>query len=243
MGTQPQIVIRPQDLRLRFVAVFCALAAFTPVERASPAAFGLFAVLFLYAAGRQSIPWRRLFHLEGFLILLFLSLPFTISGTPLFHLGPFPASYEGLVRAAILACKVTASVLLVSFLFTATDPLSLGAALRSLHVPEALVRLFVTVVRHLALIQAEFSRLQDCMRARAFIPRSNRHTWRSYGYLVGMLLVRAMDRAERVEEAMRLRGYSGRFPRTDIPAPALADWIKAASLVGGAILLLIWDKQ
>jgi cobalt/nickel transport system permease protein len=196
----------------------------------------------LYAVNRQPFPWRRLFHLEGFLLLLLITLPFTLPGTTLFHLGPLSASEEGLWRAIVLACKVMACVLLISFLFASADPLSIGNALLGLRVPEPLVRLFVTVVRYLTLIQAEFSRLQESMRARAFIPRSNRHTWRSYGYLLGMLLIRAMERAERVEEAMRMRGYTGRFPQTPLPPLPLSDWISAIGLIGSSMLLLLWDK-
>ncbi|WP_218046326.1 energy-coupling factor transporter transmembrane protein EcfT [Budvicia aquatica] len=72
---------------------------------------------------------------------------FHITGTPLFHLGPLTASTDGLWRAIVLACKVTASVLLISFLFATADPIRLGNALLGLHVPEPLVRLFVAVVR------------------------------------------------------------------------------------------------
>ncbi|MFA7437708.1 cobalt ECF transporter T component CbiQ [Castellaniella sp.] len=234
-------MMRPHDLRLRLLAVFAALLVFTPVQGLAPAATGVVAVLALYAARRQAIAWKRLFHLEGFLILLLITLPFTVPGAELFRLGPWVASAEGFARALALACKVTASVLLISLLFASVEVLSLGAALRGLHVPEMLVRLFVAVVRYLGLIQSEFRRLHESMRARAFVPRSGRHTWRSYGYLLGMLLVRAMERAERVEEAMRLRGYSGRFPQTHLPAPSAADWLALVGWVAGAALLLGWD--
>lgn len=232
----------PRDLRLRLLAAAGALLVLTPIRNIMPAAAGVLVVLLLYVVARQRMPWKRLLHLEGFLILLLIMLPFTLPGTALLRVGPLVASVEGALRALVIACKVTASVLLLSLLLGQADPLRLGAALRGLHVPESLVRLFVATVRYLALLQAEFGRLRESMRARAFVARSNRHTWRSYGYLLGMLLVRAMDRAERVEEAMRLRGYSGRFPVTRLPAPAPADWLAAAALLAGALLLLLWDR-
>ena len=37
------------------------------------------------------------------------------------------------------------------------------------------------------------------------------HTYRTYAYLVGMLLVKSHDRAERVRSAMLCRGFKGRF--------------------------------
>jgi len=234
-------VTLPGDLRLRAVSAFWAVCAIAPIAEPAAAATAVLAVLGLYAAVGAPLPWRRLLHLEGFLILLLLTLPFTIPGSPILQIGPLAASAEGLWRALTLAAKVTASVLLISLLLGTADPMRLAVALRALRLPEALVRLFVSVTRYLALVRGEFARLHEAMRARGFRPGSNRHTWRSYGNLVGMLLVRAMERADRVEEAMRLRGYSGRFPRTALPAPALADWLFALAIAASATLLLAWD--
>lgn len=242
MDSQPQALIYPHDLRLRLLAAAGTLLFFAPVRNLAPAASGMFAVLLLYAVSRQRIPWNRLLHVEAFLILMVILMPFTLPGTTLLRVGPLVASTEGLLRASVLACKVTASVLLLSLLLRAAEPLHLGTALRGLHVPESLVRLFIAVVRYVALIGDEFRRLRESMRARGFVARSNWHTWRTYGYLLGMLLVRAIDRAERVEEAMRLRGYTGRFPVTRVPKPPLSDWLAAGALLSAAMLLLIWDR-
>jgi cobalt/nickel transport system permease protein len=46
---------------------------------------------------------------------------------------------------------------------------------------------------------------------RCFIPGTNIHTYRTYGYLFGMTLVRSWNRAIRVHQAMLLRGFNGRL--------------------------------
>ena len=46
---------------------------------------------------------------------------------------------------------------------------------------------------------------------RCFIPATNIHTYRTYGYLFGMTLVRSWNRATRVHQAMLLRGFNGRL--------------------------------
>lgn len=234
-------MIYPADLRIRIITVVCALFIFTPVRQLLPAAVGTLAVLTLYLIKQQNLPWRRLFHLEGFLILLLITLPFTIDGTEIFSIGPLVASQEGLLRAIILIFKVTASVLLLSFYFASEDPMDIGRALRGLYLPESLVRLFVAVVRYIHLIHAEFNRLHESMRARGFKPKSSWHTWRSYGYLLGMLLVRAIDRAERIEQAMRLRGYNGKFPSAVYVKPKFADFFSAVIIIAGTALILLWD--
>jgi cobalt/nickel transport system permease protein len=37
------------------------------------------------------------------------------------------------------------------------------------------------------------------------------HTYRTYAYLVGMILVKSHDRSQRVRAAMLCRGFQGRF--------------------------------
>jgi|SRR5690625_291870 len=234
-------MIRPIDLRLRLVVAFLAIFIFTPVQQVFPATLGLITVLVLYAVGRQSIRWRRLLHLEGFLILLFIILPFSVLCEPVFTLCPFIASLVGFQRAFVLVLKITASVLLVSYFFASCDPMSVGLALRSLYVPESLVRLFIGVIRYLSVIQTQLLKLREAMSARAFRPKTNWHTWRSYGYLFGMLLLRSFERADRVEEAMVLRGYTGHFPRTLLPKPCIYDWLVAAIILLVALSILFLD--
>ena len=68
----------------------------------------------------------------------------------------------------------------------------------------------------------------------------NGHSYRSLGYLVGMLLVHSFDRSERVLAAMKCRGFCGRYylldhfafvPRRDGPFYAAA-FLLAAILLG-----------
>lgn len=233
----------PQDLRLRLVAAFIAVAALSQLHDLATAVIALAGVgLIALTSGIDRSLWRRLLHVESFVLLLFLTLPFTVPGAPLFAFGPLSASIEGMERATLIACKVSASVLVLMTFLGNADPTRLGAALHALHVPEALVRLFVLTVRYLSLIRGEARRLHEAMRARAFRAGSNRHTWRSYGYLIGMLLVRALERAQRVEEAMRCRGFSGRFPHAAVPAPDIRDWVAFVGLSGLAVATLLVDR-
>ncbi len=242
-GKKMRRPLLPQDLRLRLVAAFVAVAALSQLHDLATAGFALAGVcLIALASGVERSLWRRMLHVEGFVLLLFLTLPFTVSGTPLLILGPLSASIEGLGRATLIACKVSASVLVLMTFLGNVDPTRLGAALHALHVPEAIVRLFVLTVRYLSLIRGEARRLHEAMRARAFRAGSNRHTWRSYGYLIGMLLVRALERAQRVEEAMRCRGFSGRFPHAALSAPGIRDWAVFAGLSGLAVATLLVDR-
>lgn len=233
----------PADLRLRLVATFLAIACISQLRTLSVgAAVLVLTVAMVWHLRPAPALWRRLLHVESFLLLLFVTLPFTMDGRPLFSLGPLTASLDGVWRAALIACKVSASVLLLMALLGDVEPSRLGAALRGLRVPERLSRLFVMTVRYTALIREEVQRLRDAMRVRGFRPGSNRHTWRSYGNLIGMMLVRALDRAQRVEEAMTCRGYDGHFPYRTPPAPARRDWVGFGAIAGAGLLALVMDR-
>ena len=73
-----------------------------------------------------------------------------------------------------------------------------------------------------------------------FRPRIDGHTLRTYGQLVGMLLLRSFDRSERIVAAMKCRGFRGRFYLMDHFAFSRSDLpfcILAAVLLG----ILIWE--
>lgn len=235
-------MILPEDLRLRLVAGAVVVICWSQIAGGMPALAALGAAMALFLLSGSSVPWRRLLHLEAFLLLLVVTLPFAVEGRPVLAVGGFVASAEGVRLAGVLVCKVTASVLMLTLLLGPAGPMRLAAALLSLGVPVRLVRLLQATARHVDIIGQEARRLQEAMRARAFRPRSSRHTWRSYGYLVGMLLVRALGRADRIEEAMRLRGSSGRGLTGDTVAPGLRDWLRGAGLAGFGLLFLIWDR-
>jgi cobalt/nickel transport system permease protein len=102
-----------------------------------------------------------------------------------------------------------------------------------LGVPLKLVHLFLFAVRYLHVLRAETGRLIDAMRVRAFVPRSNRHSWRTLGNLFGMMIVRSVERAERVSEAMRCRGFARRLPLLATECAGRVDY-----LFGGVVLLI-----
>ncbi len=53
------------------------------------------------------------------------------------------------------------------------------------------------------------------MIIRSFKPGTNLHTYKSYAYLVGMLIVSSYERAQRIYNAMLCRGFTGKFPVID----------------------------
>jgi cobalt/nickel transport system permease protein len=154
---------------------------------------------------------RRMMGFNGFLLFMFLVLPLSFPGTPVFHIGPLTWSWEGMLKSVSIAVKANTIMLVFTALIATIEPVTLSGALNALGCPEKLTHLLFFVVRYVESIQKELTRLTNAMKLRCFRPAFSRHTFRSYGYLIGMLLVKSLDRSERILEAMKCRGFQNRF--------------------------------
>ncbi len=153
----------------------------------------------------------RLLLVNGLILFLWLLLPFTFEGDTLFSVGPLVGTKEGVLFASQITLKSN-TILLAMIALLATTPIStLGHAMRRLYAPNKVTLLFLFTYRYIHVIFQEYQRLINAMRIRGFAPRTNIHTYRSYAYLVGILLVRSYDRAERIHRAMLCRGFTGRY--------------------------------
>lgn len=172
----------------------------------------LFAVSFVFLA-RLSLKrvCLRLLMVNLLILMLWLSLPFTIDGEILFSLGPLTATREGIERAVALTIKSNA-IIMTLMVFIATMPVfTLGRALRFFRVPEKIVHLLSFTYRYIHVINMEYSRLVNAVKIRGFDPGNNIHTYRTYAFIVGMVLLKSYERANRVRQAMLCRGFRGKF--------------------------------
>ncbi len=232
------------DPRARVAAVLAFAVAVVSLQQIGTAAAALGASV--VGAALFGLPpataIRRLVAAQASLLLLLVTVPFSIPGEPLLRLGPLVASDAGLRRAAIIALKANAVLLAALALLGTLDATRVGHALHRLHAPASLVHLMLFTVRYLTRLEEEFARLRTAMRARAFRPRTDRHTWRSLGQLAGMLLVRSAARAERVMQAMRCRGFTGRLHVLDDLHWRPADGVFAATFCLGLVGLVALDR-
>jgi cobalt/nickel transport system permease protein len=95
--------------------------------------------------------------------------------------------------------------------------------------------------RYIFVLGAELSRLRTALRVRGFRNRASRHSYRTVGHVAGTLLVRGYERAERVGQAMRCRGFDGRFRSPIEFRTTWADLLFFFLVAGGATTLLFMD--
>jgi cobalt/nickel transport system permease protein len=198
-------------LRLMAAALFSTATAVCVHFSTLAAALVVAVALTVLARLRAVEVLKRLLVVNAFVLFLWVAVPFTFPGEALFHLGPLSAAREGVELAARITLKSNAIVLALMALVATMPFAAVGHALHRLGVPDKIVHLLLMTYRYIFVLEQEYQRLVRAAAVRGFRPGTNLHTYRTYAYLIGMLFVKAVDRAERVRWAMLCRGFQRRF--------------------------------
>ncbi|MCJ2163724.1 cobalt ECF transporter T component CbiQ [Pseudodesulfovibrio sp. S3] len=206
-------VIHRMDPRIRLI---CAMLLTLPVALLTlpkPAWIAFAVGLFLVRAAHLNLilVMKRLFAVNFFIAFLWLFIPFSLPGNAIWSIGPLHATTQGVDLALLITVKSNAIVLGLMALLGTISIQNLGPAMQQLGIPNKLCHILLFTYRYIFAIHQEYTTMCQAMRARGFKPRTSAHTYRAYAWLVGMLLVKSWDRAERVQAAMRCRGFHGRF--------------------------------
>jgi cobalt/nickel transport system permease protein len=202
------------DPRWKLGAAILAVCAAVAVQHLPVAVIALTAALILAAIARLPLRW---FATRAGTVLVAVSLfavplPFLLDGSgPVLELGPLRLSSHG-VRVGLLLLARALTVLSITLTLLATTPVeALLKASHSLFVPGLLVQVGSMTYRYLFVLVDELQRLRIAVKVRGFRNRVSRHAYQTAGRVAGTLLVRGHERAERVHQAMRCRGFDRRF--------------------------------
>lgn len=240
----PDSPLSRMDPRWKLAAIVPAAIVLALLRTPSPAAAALVLALALAALARLPSAWlaRRLawtvLFIAIFLVwLLFLPDP----NGEAYRFGRLTISVTGLTRFAVAVMK-TLAVIALMLVLLATAPLqdTLKAA-QALRLPALFVQLLLMTFRYVFLLAEEFGRLRTALRVRGFRNRADLHSWRTIGLVGGTLLVRGSERAERVGQAMRCRGFDGAFRSLHEFRTRALDVFLWAALLSAAGGLLAWD--
>lgn len=235
-------LVQPFDARLRVAAAFAfALVTVSLTDLNALLVMLSLSVLLAIAARLPARPTlRRLAALDAFMAVVLLTLPFTVPGDPLFTIGPLAASEQGLFKAISIVLKANAVILAVLALAGTLDVVVLGHALAGLGLPRKLVHLLLLTVRYVGALRDQYAQLRTAMKVRGFRMRTSWHSWRSLGWLFGMVLVRSSERAERILAAMKCRGYRGELPLISDLRMTTADWFGGLVFLTALAAVAVW---
>ncbi len=206
-----ETLINRMDTRGRVILAFLlAIAIAVAGNTASALLLAYSAILVILA----QIPWRdlfvRLLVLDGILLALWITLPLSAGGEA-FHPGLLTIYKEGITLALSITVKANSAFLSMSALLGTIPFIELFNALEDLKLPRKLLLLIHFTFRYAHVIAAEAESIYRSMMLRGFTHCFNLNTLKGYGILLGMIFVKSFRRADRVMQAMELRGFEGSF--------------------------------
>jgi cobalt/nickel transport system permease protein len=233
------------DPRWKLAAFFVAVVAVALLNHVGPSAVALAAGVVLLVLSKLRWRWLRVrlaaFALAGLPFLLIL--PFTLESEQIVgSIGPLPILERGLMAGLAVFCRCLAIGCFVLVLI-GTAPLHVTfTAAHSLRIPGVFVLLAQLAWRYAFLLFDELRRLRVALWVRGFRTAATRHGYRTLGHAIGAGLVRGADRAEHVAEAMRCRGFDGRFHTLAEFRSRFADVVSFLLVLVFSVALVVWDR-
>ncbi|MDY6774712.1 MAG: cobalt ECF transporter T component CbiQ [Halobacteria archaeon] len=202
------------ELNVYFSFVGLLLGVAAPSRLTQLATAVVFVTLGLHAAGRDYLGFARLpvyFAVPSIGVILVFTSGETAFSVPLIFDFVLRFSDRGVERAVTTALRSGASLsVLVYFILTTTVPVTFSA-LKRLRLPDFFVEFCLLTYRGIQILTDESERLQTAARAR--LGYSDRRSLFRSTKLIGFsLFLKSLTRAERMEESMRSRSYSGEMP-------------------------------
>lgn len=156
---------------------------------------------------------------------------------------PSASKLDTLRAAAVMLRMLT--ILCATMLLQITTPLpALLDGLAGLGVPHMFVELLGFSVRYISVLSDEAQRLKRARDSRCFSPRSIFHprTIHATGAIIGALLIRSYDRAQRVYRAMLSRNYTGVIRSKPQGALGTPDLCWGALAIAYIVLTVVMDR-
>ncbi|HBC94953.1 MAG TPA: cobalt ECF transporter T component CbiQ [Pelotomaculum sp.] len=136
-----------------------------------------------------------------------------------------------------IKCGLTVTAALLLIATTGMD--RLAAALRMLKIPRVFVLQLLLTYRYISVLMEEVSRIVRAYSLRAPGQKGvHRSAW---GPLAGQLILRTFDRAQRVYEAMCLRGFTGEYHTGDCEKIKVRDFAYLAGWVSFFAIAKIYN--
>jgi cobalt/nickel transport system permease protein len=231
------------DARWKIVAFSFFILIAATVQHVSSALIALLISIFFIAVSQ--LPWRtilkRLAAIHFFLIPCFLILPFEFTGFE-HSLSGFSYSREGLHFAFLLYLRAISVVNASLVLLYSTPMQRFFHAGERLGIPRPLVQIAMLTYRFIFTFTIELQRIRQALIVRGFQNLFSLHSWRTLAHVVGMLLIRSLERTDKVYHAMKCRGYHGEIHSVYQFTTNPQDISKSAILFISAMGLFICDR-
>jgi cobalt/nickel transport system permease protein len=215
----PLHVLEPRTKLVAFTALIISVLS---IPASHGALFFVFAFATTILMGFSQVP------LNFILGRAFLVLPFII-------LASFAMPWNGYWGFGIIFIRAILCLILLILLSNTTRFSELLSGMRKLGCPQILAMNLSFLYRYIFVLTEEAMRMKQARDCRRTSRAPVKEELKLLSSMLGTLLIRSFERAERMHAAMLSRGYSGDFP---VVSPKRFSWRDLAFL--SAVTLLIF---
>ncbi|MBP3437761.1 MAG: hypothetical protein J6K46_00225 [Sutterella sp.] len=176
---------------------------------------------------------RQWLSVNVFILFIWLLTPMTTPGEAVAGSGWYALTREGLTLSLLATLKCNAAFF---WYVLWTDGLTLSAFARGLSeigFPQKLVTLILLTARQLEVFSITARRLGEAAKLRGFEMRADLRTYRTAASFAAILILRAWEKSRVMEEALRLRAFTGVWPSSGASEPIT---VRAAAASVSAVL-------
>ena len=175
--------------------------------------------------------FKRLKIVFFLLIILGIANPI-LDRSIITYIGVFPIT-TGMISMITLILKGFFSIIASYFLITTTSIENICYALKMLHIPNILITVIMLIYRYIMVFLKEVERIWTAYHMRA--PKQKGIISKAWGSMIGCLMIRSIDKAQDVYQAMELRGFN---PNTILVRKQKVKKSDILYLISGIVLLL-----
>jgi len=174
-----------------------------------------------------------------FLVPLFLFLPLTSGGEVCLQYSFITLYSNGLLLSCIIFFKTLSIISIFFVLMMISSFNETVAAMRSLKVPAKLINMLIFTYRYIFVYLEDLRKMRSALVLRGFRNRNNFHSLKSNANIIGSLVVRSYEQADRINNAMVLRGWSGEIKSLYSFDLKRTDVIKSVIMLLPVVLLAV----
>ncbi len=146
---------------------------------------------------------------------------------------------DGLLEGLLVASRIAGAVLVVALVGFATQFTELMAALTWLRVPRGFIEVALFAWRYLFVLFEDAQVVYSAQKNRLGYD-GYRRSFRSFGTLAGVLVIKAFDNSQNITIAMVQRGYDGSMPMLE-HKPFLLGEVLASTLIV-VVMGVMWQR-
>lgn len=113
--------------------------------------------------------------------------------------------------ALLIFLRSNALLLFMLLIFYKKSLFDIAISMQTLRVPDKLTAVFFFVAKFIVIMKEEFELTKKVMKTRNFKSKTNIYSYKIYSNVIGMLIVKCFDKADKLKNSMILRNFQGKI--------------------------------